>query len=414
MKIEILPSRSKIIPHKGYERLSEKDFNHFESFFLSHPNLHPESIEEIIVNGVLEATKFPHVIIRQLDWILKTDGILIINLYNIAEEETAFHSFSMIRSLVSLCFENRIRLVAKEQSNYIRLTYIKTKASLPQDDSIRKWTFGICSDGRKNENILKIIKSIIAFNIPEVEILVCGPTPGENLPGCVRVIDDSPIYMEGDMRVPIGRKKNLIAKNAKYNNLLIMHDRYVFPNSWYENMKAWGNYYDMMTFPTCDVERPDCRVADWQYASWYNDSEQRLREKIVYPSYTYFDENVYINGGMFAIKKHIYEQHPIPESLHWAECEDLFLSKEMFLFGKMISIDVSNSILSENVRFVREPITAKTTWRVRLRNKRSNSLKRINALQSYAANLQMPRMYSLKEYMQYIGLRALWKISKLL
>lgn len=383
MKVQILPSGSKIATKQGYVRLSEKDFRHDKSFFMTHADIAPESVDEIEIDGVLEAAPFPHVIIRQLDWMLKPNGKLVVCQHHLNEDSDGpYHSHVMVMHLIALGFEDRIVLRDKKKGDCLDLTYEKVAQALPKNDNIDSWSFGICSNGSRNEFVVRMVEAICALNIPHYEIIVCGPAPSENLPKQVRVIDDSPIYVEGEKRIPISRKKNRIAAHAKYNNMMILHDRYILPNDWYVKMKEWGNYFDMMTYAVRDLSEPTKRIGDWMYSDLYHFVNNYSES--VYPAYGKFDENTYINGGMFVMKKHLYDKYPLPDCLHWAEREDIFLSRLMLLYGKLIQVDTANCVSSENMRFAQEDVPAKKSL--------ANTIQLKKAF--YARKVQCKRYYS--------------------
>ena len=350
MKIEIIPSASNLPRREGWMRLTEKDFNHYESFFAKHPDIKPESVDEIYTKGVLEIVPMPAIIVRHLDWLLKTDGKLIVDFcFPNSPFYGEYNNLYTVRYFLSQSFSNNIKLTNSNFSNHSHLEYTKYKSCLPNDDSINAWTFGICSNGTNVENVLAIISQLNSLNIPLCQIIVCGPPINENLPSNVIVVDDSPIYAVGDNRFPIGKKKNLIVEHALYNNVVIMHDRYTFHADWYKNMIRWGNYFDMLAFPVLDVDNPELHLCDWQCADYYHPRKE-LNQVIHALPYTMYNEYAYINGGIFMCKKHIYNEMRMSTKLHWDEMEDIDFSRRMMLYGYLISFDINNHIFSSTRR----------------------------------------------------------------
>lgn len=45
----------------------------------------------------------------------------------------------------------------------------------------------------------------------------------------------------------LDKKKNLLIQNATHQNIVIMHDRYLFKKDWFEGMRDWGNNFEFMT-----------------------------------------------------------------------------------------------------------------------------------------------------------------------
>lgn len=370
MKIEILPSNSKLPLRDGWLRLTEKDFNNYESFFAKHPDILPESAEELEIKGVLEVHPYPLIIIRHADWLLKAGGSLKVESLFRYDRAGYVAPYYQLRYLISQSFGDKIKCVAIAiQDNVQTLSYEKVSSSLPENDSIERWSFGICSNGSQNERVLRLIDSIIKQNIPEFEIIVCGPAPSTNLPSCVKVVDDAECYTKGDIRIPIGKKKNLIAKHAKYNNMCIMHDRYLFVDDWFVNMRKYGNYFDVITMMCYDVEKSDqvmsslnMRSGNFSTTTTTTTTTLRFLKNIKLQTQD-FPQYLYINGGFFIAKKHLYVRIPIPNNLHWAEAEDIVWGQLLPLNGALIGIDEHNKVKSYAVRLASSKVKSRVYLR---------------------------------------------------
>lgn len=349
MKIEIVPNASRNPIQEGWVRLTENDFNNFESFFAKHPNITPESVDEIVVRGVLEVHPYPLIIVRHIDWLLKSGGSFSIESLFRWNKAGYVSPYYQIRYLITQGFKDRIICTKIEQRDGLQiLNYEKIKSSLPLSDTIKKWSFGICSNGSQNERVMRLIESIAKQNIPEFEIIVCGPAPFKDLPSYVKVVDDAECYMKGDVRIPIAKKKNLIAKHAKYNNMCIMHDRYLFSDDWYKNMIKYGNYYDVITMKCYDVDKPEQEMPSINIIG-SNSANVHSLKNIRLQTFD-FPQDIYINGGFIIAKKHIYEHIPIPIHLNWAEAEDIVWCSKLPINGVLIGIDEHNSVYSYAVR----------------------------------------------------------------
>ena len=81
-----------------------------------------------------------------------------------------------------------------------------------------KFTFGIITYNDEARTLLAI-KSILRENIPDCQIIVVG---GENLYN-----NDNITHIPFDESIKEGwitKKKNIITENAKYDNIVYMHD----------------------------------------------------------------------------------------------------------------------------------------------------------------------------------------------
>lgn len=346
-KIYILPNHKKKF---GSDYLSYDDFNPCIPFFMTHPNILPESYDEVVVKGVLETGNFFRSIIRHVDFLLKKDGVMNIQYLTLGVDSgtCAVRFLNDIQCEVALVFKERIRLLSKEQKgNITTLKYQKIDPALDQKDDEGSFSFGIVSDGRKNAQVIECIRRIQKFKIPNYEILICGPSPfksNEDIPRDVTILDDTGLTW--DARAPICRKKNMIIENAKFGNLLIMHDRIVLPLDWYERFKKHGNYYDIVCMPITAEQDASIRMNDW--STW------RLKQYDYYPksflSYERWSENILINGGFIMLKSKIAKNCKMPFYLHWAENEDVEYSKKLSLNGYLITFARILNIQSKNTR----------------------------------------------------------------
>jgi hypothetical protein len=303
--------------------LNENDLHPSEPFFINNPNVNPESASEVKIKGLLEHIDYIRHILKIADSLLMVNGTLTLEFVNFSFDSLSspFRSWTGIMYEVSICFKERLQLIKKDEINGVFiLSFKKNENFLPRKDNINSWTFGLVSDGRKNEEVLAIIETIKNFNIPNFEILICGPTPTAILNKNVRILDDKDLYF--DIRVPISKKKNRIIKAANFNNLVIIHDRFFLPNDWFLKMKSFGNYFDGICPSILDVETKSRRVQDWITTSL---NHLQYKEMFPYKSFMDYSEwkpNWNLNGGHMIIKKHLIERVLLNPFLNWGEAED--------------------------------------------------------------------------------------------
>ena len=365
MKIEIVPYESNLPLREGWTRLTEKDFNHYESFFAKHSDIKPEIAEEVHVRYVLETQEYPLIIIRHLDWLLKRDGRLIIDACCSTDwYGGAYFSIDVIKSIISRSFDDRlIQIVNKRNGNVFHYEYIKKGNANPSQDTIKKWSFGICTNGSRNERVLAQIEQINSFGIEHSEIIICGPSPSDILPANVRVLDDTSIYRKNEVRWPIGKKKNIIIENATYNNLMILHDRYVFSPNWYQQMCKYGNYFDFLMAPTNIVNDEGKRIiGDWKIAACY--SYGHKCDEIVIP-YEKYNEKVYINGGYILGKRDKMNRVPMEDAYYWDEIEDVIWCIKITQRNYLLQVDIHNKIYTYADRFGESPDATLSFYKLR-------------------------------------------------
>lgn len=178
------------------------------------------------------------------------------------------------------------------------------------------WTFGIVTGFEDVQRLNEIFESIRSLSIPNYEILLIGGG-GDGLINDspdVRIID----FDETEKPLWITRKKNILAQEAKYENIVLMHDYHIFDNGWYKNFQIFGTDWDICSCPQYLITGAR-NPMDWSLwdkpghgRAWsldYNDWSQT--------------QYMYISGGFFIVKKHVMLEEPLNELLGWNEEEDV-------------------------------------------------------------------------------------------
>lgn len=177
------------------------------------------------------------------------------------------------------------------------------------------WTFGIITVYEDKDRLQQIIESIRALEIPNYEILFVGGGDSEGIEGAdIRKID----FDETVKDKWITRKKNIIAQEAKYDNIVLMHDYHIFHPDWYKNFVAFGTDWDICSCPQYLITGAR-NPMDWSLwdkpgfgRAWslnYNDWSQT--------------QYMYISGGFFIVKRHVLLEEPLNEDLVWNQEEDV-------------------------------------------------------------------------------------------
>jgi hypothetical protein len=376
----------------GMNILTENDFHPCYPFF-KNSKYKPESIKKIIVKGVLETTPYLREILKKIDYLLQNNGELDIHYFltsRIDSYEGDIRALNRIMNEVSLCYNHRYKLNEHNtKQNYGIMKFKKIKKVLNEQDSIEKWSFGIVSDGRKNEKIGKIIQRIKTMNIPEYEILVCGPSSALMFKDTVRIIDDADLYR--DIRIPISAKKNRIIDNATYENLVLIHDRIQFPHDWYKRMKEYGNYFDFLCTKVLDEDTESKRILDWlEFRGALSDNDVCGKQL----TYTEWTPYIYIDGGYIIGKKSKFEKTSLNKYLNWGEAEDLIFSKNILNAGNMINFYSDCYVTSATNRHQGVSLTAKAFHRI-------NSSVRIK-LSALFGKQYLKRKQMMKLYCQYL------------
>ncbi|MDA9287272.1 hypothetical protein N9P72_00060 [Amylibacter sp.] len=323
------------------------DLSHLQKVYHKY-NITPETLEKVSVEFILQREALSRFVIKELDILLMVGGVFEISILNSKSHSSYIRSCDQVKYEFSIATNGRYKLINAielDNSRVLKLFYKKCVETLAIGDSISKWSFGIISDGRKNDKVTALISSIINQKIPNFEVIICGlySIPNEFLDTDIVVLDD--IILEEDLRAPTPAKKNKIVKKAKYNNLCILHDRFILPNNWYSNFESHGNYFDALCMPTIDLHGNRFRV-DWMSFNYPITQLKKQNRSLKYSEWT---PEVIIQGGILVAKRDLILKFMFDERLHWEELEDMQLSKQAYLAGAFINVDINNFVYSESV-----------------------------------------------------------------
>lgn len=178
-----------------------------------------------------------------------------------------------------------------------------------------QWTFGIITVYEDKQRLQEIIESIRNLNIPEYEILFVGGGDSSEIDGeDIRKID----FDESIKEKWITRKKNILVKEAKYDNVVLMHDYHIFDKDWYKNFVEFGTDWEICSCPQYLITGSR-NPMDWSL--WDKPGHGRAW------SLDYSDwsqtQYMYISGGFFMVKRHVMIEEPLDESRGWNEEEDV-------------------------------------------------------------------------------------------
>jgi hypothetical protein len=115
--------------------------------------------------------------------------------------------------------------------------------------NLNEWTFGIVTNGSRDEFLNNIINSIKSLRINRKEIIICGTTKIK--------LNKKIKYIKFNLKEKKGwitKKKNLIINNSKYSNIAIIHDRVFINSDFVTGMRKWGNYFFHITLANLLVD----------------------------------------------------------------------------------------------------------------------------------------------------------------
>jgi hypothetical protein len=179
------------------------------------------------------------------------------------------------------------------------------------------FTFGICATSANKEIHDDVLESIIDLKIPNYEILMIG---GDIYNSKAECIDFDEFTKPGW----ITKKKNILCQEAKYENIVLMHDYLFFHPGWYHGFKRFGGNFDVAM--NIILNSDGSRFRDWCLSPY--DVIPPLgpiinREFFLPYTHSTLTNKMYISGTYWVAKKKFMLENPLDEELSWGQSEDL-------------------------------------------------------------------------------------------
>ena len=203
-----------------------------------------------------------------------------------------------------------------------------------------KFTFGVCTTSGNEQRIKNIISSIEKNNIPPAncEIIVIGNVIKPQYSDIsIKIFPFDESKKDGW----ITKKKNIITKEAKYENIVFMHDYVTLEDGWYQSMCQFGNEWNLLMNKIINYD--GTRFRDWILCgSWTNNPfvEPNTNKGLLPYDEKRLSNWMYFSGTYWIAKREFMLQHSLDESLLWGQGEDV----EWSLRAK----NYSNFSLNEN------------------------------------------------------------------
>lgn len=283
-----------------------------------------EAFDFIYSEFLVNSTKFNKILFQEWFYAVKPKGHIIFKF--IPKDE---NTWEQVLLDMELMFKDRISFESKTREGAVWTFVVKKeKENISKPQGINDWSFGILTMGNKNDVVDEMIESIQKQKIPNYEIIVCG-TYKDVSDSHIRVV----AFDENVKPGWITRKKNMICDLAKYENIVIMHDRIALMDDWFKGMKKYGNNFNVIS---CKQEWKGERAFDW-ITTGYPYEDQRSRWYLKgFMEYSDWDPWVYIDGGVIILKKYCWVEVGWNENLFWKQDEDLRLSHDQTRNGQMI------------------------------------------------------------------------------
>lgn len=259
--------------------------------------------------------------------LLSPGGVLVIR-----ASDSPFLSIWALKNQL-YCWDSLIPLADYRMNDGSWLVVVKNDRKIRRNAKLdSNITFGIITDGNRLNQLDRLIASISELRLMDgqkIELIICGPKSVDSFANnkllSVRFIEEPENFQSQGW---ITRKKNFIVNAAKYENIVLVHDRYFFPPDFLELFTSFGFDYDVMT---CRQESIDGRRA----ADWVTLGEQWLWTAPGTLAYGDWNPNLYINGGLIIAKSQVLKKTPWNELLFWMQAEDVELTRRLVSNGQI-------------------------------------------------------------------------------
>jgi hypothetical protein len=197
------------------------------------------------------------------------------------------------------------------------------------------FTFAIITGG--NADIQTIVDSIRNQGIPNYEIIIVGKTS-------VKGEDITTIPFDETIKnIWHTKKKNLVVRFAKYENVVLTYDYMRFEKGWYEGFLRFGNTFKVCVNKMIDIEGRRFRdhvlfnqFLDARFSNTLIPYGVKLTPAV--------SKLLYISGGYCVIKKEIGLKYPLREELHWGHGEDVIQSHTLSTAGILLECNPFSTV----------------------------------------------------------------------
>lgn len=236
-------------------------------------------------------------------------------------------------------------------------------------------SFGIKTNLKSEPKLLLTICSILAQKMPEnhFEILITGNcTFKHNLKSLSKNIRLIPDKISADQG-KLAQMMNTLCHKAHFENIVLMDDDIVLTDGWIDSLKNFledkRQDWDALAFPIRNTD--GTRFWDWAIHHHISGQSHLIPTDIK-------DPDIYISGGMAAVKKKVWDKIRWNSELGFYEGEDVDWSKRLIKAGYRIEYCKNAYVLHNDGRY----------FQMGDRVHRSNSLDEVATRQDWQATVE--------------------------
>ncbi len=234
-------------------------------------------------------------------------------------------------------------------SDYYEKKHNPTSAVALTENTQKGWSIIVTTSGKDIETLKKLIDSVKKeLDSSAYEIIFVGPANLDlSYPGTpIRFV----AFKELDWGIPgwITRKKNLGARAAKYDKIVVTHDYIQLMSGWKKGFDAFGDNFEVAS--NVFINKDGSRHKDWITY------DHPVAGRGSLPYHAEATKFQYLNGAYFVAKRNFFLANPLDEKLRWGEAEDVEWSKRIreittFRFNKNSAITYSKQKPGDNEKW---------------------------------------------------------------
>jgi hypothetical protein len=208
-----------------------------------------------------------------------------------------------------------------------------------QSYKTKGFSFGIITNGKRNEKLCNLIQSIKAQNLtPDCyEILIAGCVGDLNGWSDVRKFEMDQAAAEGRL----GAMRNVLANNAKFNKFVSLDDDFLLHPQWADAVNEVKGDFDIATGI---ILNPDLS----RYCDWVNLIENFTFLRAYHET---FNKCQYMTGGYGIYKDVIFREHSWNDELGFYQGEDVSFSRKLFNAGYELKFIPKAIVMHDDERY---------------------------------------------------------------
>jgi len=201
------------------------------------------------------------------------------------------------------------------------------------------FSFGIITNGKRNEKLARLIETIHRQNLPQdcYEILIAGCIDDIPSNGGIRRFPMDKAASEGRL----GAMRNVLANKAAFNKFVCLDDDFLLHPKWASAVNEIRGNFDVATGI---IVNPDLS----RYCDWVNYIENAT---FLRSYHEMFDKCQYVTGGYGIYKDFIFREHSWNEELGFYQGEDVSFSKRLFDAGYQLKFIPKAIVMHDDERY---------------------------------------------------------------